>query len=216
MNQEQMIEAAASEVTLGLDGAAQYVYEWVASHPDAAVQTICRKVAEKAGVPDSWNALRSRVQRKQQNGNSQAESGRTAPWIKGRGERAARQVAREEPETLVAGLTPSELDRLAAATHEARVQNVRAAAGIKDQTLSEEDEQSLAAGFADSRERSTIEMAELFVALSRVRVKGIEVLVENASASERREWTARLPDEIALLQLALDLSSTRKLEAVNG
>jgi hypothetical protein len=75
VTQDQMVKAAASEVLLGLDGAAQYVYEWVVGHPDAAVATLCKKVADAAGVPDSWKALEGRVARKRSKATTGTESG---------------------------------------------------------------------------------------------------------------------------------------------
>lgn len=224
MNQQQMIEAAASELTLGLDGAAQYVYEWIANHPDAAVATLCKKVADRAGVPDSWKALEGRVTRKRQKATSQADSSTTTSvWDErgGAGRRDAKRVLRnateEQIEELVDQLPAEKIAALASAAHKAQMKKIRASAGLTDEpTLTAEDEQNLRDRQAEIENNSTLEMAELFSALSRVRVKGIEKLVANASARERREWQERLPEEIALLQFALDLCKTRKLEAVNG
>jgi hypothetical protein len=129
--------------------------------------------------------------------------------------RQAKQVLRESPD-VVAALTPRELDLVAEAVHAAQMQNVRAGAAKTNQTLSDDSYGDLTQQIDDVHAQSTLEMAELFASLSRVRVKGIEGLVGNATARERRDWAERLPEEIALLQLALDLCKTRKLEAVNG
>ncbi len=127
MNQQEMIEAAAGELTLGLDGAAQYVHDWIASHPDAALQTLCKQVADKAGVTDSWNALRVRVQRKQQNGSDQAEVGRTSTQSDKAAVRHARRVLRNaEPEQIADLIEDPEVrQNLAAAgkVHEYRQEN---------------------------------------------------------------------------------------------
>lgn len=221
MNQQQMIEAAASELTLGLDGAAQYVYDWVSSHPDAALATLCKKVADKAGVPDSWKALEGRVTRKRAKAANQADSSTTSTESDKAAVRHTRRVLRgateQQIEDLVGDLPPEKIEALASAAHKAQMKKIRASAAAADEPLlTHEDEQRLRERHAEIEDNSTIEMAELFSALSRVRVKGIEKLVANASARERREWQERLPEEIALLQFALDLCKTRKLEAVNG
>jgi hypothetical protein len=167
--------------------------------------------AEKLGASPA--AIKNRVQRLKASQNDGSDSVPTWPKNK---ERAAAQVAREEPEQLVAKLTPTELDALAAAAHQAQMKNIREANEQATESLDDAAYDEIRDGITEIEDRSTIELDELFTALSRVRVKGIERLVANASAGERRSWAERLPEEIAMLQLIIDLCKTRKLEAVNG
>ena len=120
----------------------------------------------------------------------------------------------EEIEDLMADLQPEAVERIAAAAHKSQIDAARGESTTTRSVLTDSDYGDAAHRIEAVRNGSTIEMAELFTALSRVRVKGVERLVANAGMAERRQWVERLPDEIALLQLAFDLCKTHKLQAV--
>jgi hypothetical protein len=150
-----------------------------------------------------------------------ANTAASTPFSEPKGEvakRHARSVLREADEAtmdqLVSELPAKQQERIAQATHKAQVNRIRASTESTPEAVTSDDYETIREKFGEIRDASTIEMQELFTALSRVRVKGIERLVANTTASERRQWVERLPDEIALLQLALDLCRTHKLEAV--
>jgi hypothetical protein len=50
-------------------------------------------------------------------------------------------------------------------------------------------------------------MRDLFAKCDVVRDKGVENLVTNADVKQRRQWAARLPDEIAFLEALQEASS---------
>lgn len=134
-------------------------------------------------------------------------------------ERHAKSVLRnagaDQVEGILADLPPEAVDRVAAAAHKRQIETVRKAAAGDGDGLSAEDYEVLREQKEEIRRRSTLVMHETLTALSRLRVEGVEQQVKNASTAERRDWAERLPEDIALLQLALDLCKTVKLQAVS-
>lgn len=124
-----------------------------------------------------------------------------------------RQADAEALSEVMASLSPERIAVVAQTAHEAHLKSIRHLAVGRD-TLTDADYGKARGRMEDVRANSTIEMQELFTALSRLRVRGVEDVIAKAGSAERRQWATRLPDEIALLQLALDLCKTTKLEAV--
>lgn len=124
-----------------------------------------------------------------------------------------REAGSEQIADLIATLPPEAVEKIAAATHEAQIAAIRQS-GAEEPTFGAAEYGTMREKFAEVRGRSNIEMSDMFLALSRVRVKGPEKIIADASASERREWAERLPEERAMLQLLEDLAKTYRLEAV--
>lgn len=173
--------------------------------------------AEMVGA--TARAIESRVYRlRQQASRNEGELEHARRLDDARRHRATRQTLREadpkQVREIVRSLPPYALNELTAATHEAQTERIRDRAVATTLTISNEDEGALADRFASIHDRSILTMQECFVSLSKVRVFGAEKLVENANAKERREWSERLPDDIAVLQLVLDLCKTARLRPV--
>jgi hypothetical protein len=123
MQYEQMVDRAAGELTLGLDGAAKLIYDWTSTHPDVALATTCKQVAERAGIMEAWLALEGRVRRMRAKASDGAKSGVSTSVMTERGgaaKRDAKRVLRDaEPEQiaeLIAELPEERLAEIAQAT----------------------------------------------------------------------------------------------------
>lgn len=214
MTHEELVKQAKAILVEAYEEAAMMVVLYLEGHPKEQLEPLCREID-----PENWGAFSARVRRaKAKKASVDAGSSPTRTLNEQASRRHARKALKEaspkQIAQLIESLPPDRVEAVAAAAHQVQLDNIRKSGDNVAPSLADEDYTTVREAQASIRDNSVIAMKELFTALSRVRVEGIQKLVSNATSAERREWAERLPDEIALLQLACDLCKTTKLQAV--
>jgi hypothetical protein len=131
----------------------------------------------------------------------------------------AKQVLRESTPSQIADIIGSD-DRIQsnveAAVETTYTRRREALRPTDDSGITSEQYAEIRDRMDEIPERYSLVMLDVLTSVSKLKVATVEKVIANATARERREWGERLPEAIALLQLADDLCKARELKAVTN
>lgn len=162
-------------------------------------------------VGASAKSIESRVYRLRQSQKSDGDTPASTLSDQAAHRHARRVLRGADADTLaelIEDLPADRVEAIAQAAHKRQVSDIR---GKTDGALPLDGAREK----FDRLDRSWLLVNEMLIAFGRVRVAGIDEIVENLTATQRRELTERIPDIIAMLQHAEALAKTTKLKAVS-